>query len=137
MVLAIGHLEGDTVIVDALRSIAAPFAPSAAVEELAYVCDAYGVKRIKADAYSGRWCQQAFEQHGIGYDYIDQNRSALYLDLLPRLNSKTIRLIEHERALNELCQLERRTGRGRDVVDHPKGGSDDHINAIAGLAAAF
>jgi len=37
--------------------------------------------------------------------------------------------------LRELRLLERHTHRsGRDTVDHPKGGRDDHANAVCGVA---
>jgi hypothetical protein len=53
---------------------------------------------------------------------------------LPRLNAKTIRLLDHPRAINQICTLERRTMRGgRDTIDHPPGTHDDLANAIAGL----
>lgn len=52
----------------------------------------------------------------------------------PRLNAKTISLLDHPRAINQICLLERRTTRGRgDVIDHPIGAHDDIANAIAGL----
>jgi hypothetical protein len=34
--------------------------------------------------------------------------------------------------VSQLIRLERRTGRGRDGIDHPPGGHDDLINAAAG-----
>jgi len=56
--------------------------------------------------------------------------------LLPLINSKRVELLDHVKLINQLCSLERRTARGgRDSIDHPPGGHDDLINAVAGLAA--
>ena len=54
--------------------------------------------------------------------------------MLPRINAKTIRLLDHPRTINQICMLERRTMRGgRDSIDHPPNTNDDCANAIAGL----
>ena len=54
---------------------------------------------------------------------------------MPHINSKTIRLLDNPRAINQFAGLERRTSRGgRDVITHPSSGHDDVANAIAGLA---
>ena len=44
-----------------------------------------------------------------------------------------VALLDIERLVHQLNSLERRRGRtGRDIIDHPKGGHDDLINAAAG-----
>jgi hypothetical protein len=79
-----------------------------------------------------RQCVQAARD---SYEPSDLPKSSLYIELLPRLNSKTIKLLDHPRLLNQLCSLERRTARGgRDSVDHSHGGKDDIANAVAGLS---
>lgn len=63
-------------------------------------------------------------------------KKSLYLDLLPKLNSRSIRLLDNARSINQLAALERRTLRGgKDTIDHPPGGHDDVANVIAGVAA--
>jgi hypothetical protein len=76
----------------------------------------------------------AFEKRGIvDYRHCELPRSALYLNLLPHLNSRTVRLLDHPRAVNQIANLERRTARGaRDTIDHPRDQHDDVANAIAG-----
>jgi hypothetical protein len=66
----------------------------------------------------------------------NKDRSALYIELLPLLNSDRADLLDHARCVTQFCQLERRTGRGRDVIDHPPGGHDDICNAVAGALVA-
>jgi terminase large subunit-like protein len=135
MVCAVGHLDdGDVLVVDALREIKSPFDPESAVEEIAQLLALYQVNMTKGDRYSGQWCAQSFEKRSISYELAEQNKSQLYVELLPRINAKTIRLLDHPRAINQICMLERRTVRGgRDSIDHPSNTHDDLANAIAGL----
>src|SRR5215472_10532240 len=134
MVCAVGHLGSDVLVVDALREIRSPFDPESAVEEIAQLLALYRLKTTKGDRYSGQWCTQSFEKRSIRYEHAEQNKSQLYVELLPRINAKTIRLLDHPHAINQICMLERRTARGgRDSIDHPPNTHDDLANAIAGL----
>ncbi len=63
-------------------------------------------------------------------------KSRLYQDLLPLVNSVRIELLDEARSIAQLMALERRVARGgHESIDHPPGGHDDLINAIAGVAA--
>ena len=70
------------------------------------------------------------------YELAAKHKSALYADpFLPLLNSKKILLPRNERAINQICSLERSMQRsGRDQITHPTYGHDDIANAIAGAA---
>jgi len=59
--------------------------------------------------------------------------------LLPVINSGAVDLLENERLIVQLTQLERRTARGgKDSIDHTPGAHDDVANAVAGaLVTAF
>jgi hypothetical protein len=59
------------------------------------------------------------------------NRSEIFLNFPPALNADKVRLLDVPRFRQQLLALERKTirGTGRDVVDHPKAGSDDLANA--------
>ena len=134
MVCAVGHLDDDMLVVDCVREIKAPFDPESATEEISQLLALYKIDETTGDRYSGQWCAQAFEKRGVRYEHAEQSRSQLYLEMLPRVNAKTIRLLDHPRAINQICLLERRTTRGRgDMIDHPSGAHDDIANAIAGL----
>jgi hypothetical protein len=136
MTTAIGHMESDVVVVDAIREVPAPFDPESVVAEFVELFRRYGIKETVGDAYASQWCATAFDRHGITYCHSELNRSQLYLTTLPLINSKTVRLLDHPRAVNQFCSLERRTTRGgRDTVDHRPNASDDLCNAIAGLCA--
>ena len=61
------------------------------------------------------------------------NKSEIYQELLPLLNSRTAALLTNDRLERQLLGLERRTSRaGRDQIDHPRGARDDLANAVAG-----
>jgi hypothetical protein len=135
MTACIGHVEGNTVIVDCLREIPAPFDPESAVGEFVKLFRSYHIAHVYADRYAAAWTAQAFEKRRVAYRHSELAKSALYLNLLPHLNSKTIRLLDNPRAVNQIASLERRTARGgRDTIDHPAQAHDDIANAIAGLA---
>jgi hypothetical protein len=99
------------------------------------ICAAsYGLRTACGDRYAAEWVATAFEKRGVGHNHCELPRSALYLNLLPHLNSRTVRLLDNQRAVSQIASLERRTGRGaRDTIDHPRDAHDDVANAIAGL----
>ena len=132
MTLGIGHREKDSVIVDVCREIPAPFDPESAAEEFASVLKSYGLRMVTGDRYGGEWPRQAFRKRGIEYAPSEQPKNALYTDLLPKLNSRTIQLLDNPRLVNQLAGLERRTSRGgKDSIDHPPAGHDDVANIVA------
>ncbi|MDQ2069061.1 hypothetical protein [Natronospira bacteriovora] len=136
MTLAIGHDEGQTVVVDAIREVKPPFSPEAVVSDFADLMRDYRISRVEGDRYGGEWPRERFAMHRITYDVAQKPRSDLYRDMLPLLNSKRIELPDNDRLVIQLCSLERRTGRsGKDTIDHGTGAHDDLCNAVAGLVA--
>jgi hypothetical protein len=136
MTLAIAHPDRDDIVVDALREITAPFDPESATDEFAKVLRSYGIRRVTGDRYAGEWVRQSFQKRGIEYAVSEMPKSALYVDFLPKLNARTIRLVDNDRLVNQIAALERRTSRGgKDSIDHPPGAHDDLANVIAGVAA--
>ena len=138
MTCCIAHKEGDVIVVDALRENLSPFDPESVVTEYKELFRTYGVHQTYGDRYASEWVAGAFEKRGIKYNHVGAPRSSLYLNLLPKLNSKTVKLLDHSRSINQICSLERRTSRGgNDSVDHPKNGHDDLSNVIAGVCYAL
>lgn len=129
--LAIAHTEGDHAVIDLVRE--AHGSPAAIAAEYSDVLRSYGVRRVTGDRYAGRWPRDEFQKHGITYEVSEHDRSALYIELLARMNSGQVELPPDEKTCRQLISLERRTGRsGRDMIDHPPGGHDDLANAVAG-----
>lgn len=137
MTLAIAHADADgAVIVDALRERPAPFSPEQVVEEFADTIRTYGLSRVRGDRYGGEFCREPFRRRGIQYELSEKPKSDLYRDMLPALNSGQVVLLDSNRIVNQLCNLERRTARGgRDSIDHAPGSHDDLANVIAGVVS--
>jgi hypothetical protein len=137
MTLAIAHKgEDERVIVDLVRERKPPFSPESVVTEFSAALKPYRVREIEGDRWGGEWPREAFAKNGIAYTVSEKPKSAIYTEFLPLLNSGRVELLDHSRTVAQLCALERRTGRGsgRDSIDHPPGGHDDVINAVAGAA---
>lgn len=134
MTLAIAHKEGVTSILDVVREIKPPFSPEAAVAEFSTLLKLYRISTVQGDRYAGEWVREHFRKNGIHYQHSEKPKSALYLDLLPIINSRAVDLLDDDRLVRQLVSLERRTGRGtgRDIIDHPPGQHDDLANAVAG-----
>ena len=135
MTLAIAHRDQDVVVIDALRERVPPFSPEQVVGEFAELLKSYNVTRITGDRFANIWPVEVFANVGIGYEQSAEPKSVLYTNMLPLLNSCRIELLDHSKTINQLIALERRTARGgRESIDHPPGGHDDLINAVAGAA---
>lgn len=135
--LAIGHRESRKVIVDCLREWKSPFSPQYVVHQMAADLQRYGLRRVTGDAYAAEFTVGSFQREGIKYNRAKQNKSELFLELLPRLCSGEIELLDNERLIEQLANLERRTrSGGKDTIDHPSGGKDDLANVVAGVATS-
>ena len=137
MTVAIAHREGDHAVLDVVREARAPFSPEEVVAAFVVLLHRYGIRRVQGDAYGGEWPRAAFRKLSVAYDTCKATKSELYLELLARLNSGHVALLDQARLLSQLSALERRTSRsGRDTVDHPSRGHDDVANAAAGALVA-
>ena len=133
--LCIAHSINDRVVVDLLRSWAAPHNPYTVVSEMTKLLGRFGLNRVVGDNYSAEFVASAFKSHGVRYTRSDKPKSQLYLELLPRLCSGKIELLDDPKLIAQLSALERRTrSGGRDSIDHPTGQHDDCCNALAGAA---
>jgi ribosomal protein L37AE/L43A len=132
MTLGIAHGEGERAILDLLAEREAPFSPQEATKEFCQILKRYKVSEVSGDRYSAQWVSEAFEKLGIRYLPSEKNRSELYLEFLPAMTSGQIELLDNERMKQQFANLQRRTGSGRDSVDHGVGGRDDLSNSAAG-----
>jgi hypothetical protein len=132
--LGITHIDKDgRLILDAARERRPPFSSEAVVGEFVALLKSYRIRQVVGDAYGGDWPREQFRKLGVDYKVSDKNKSELYLEFLPALNSGKVELLDHPRLAAQLAGLERRTARsGKDSVDHPPGSHDDLINAAAG-----
>lgn len=133
--LAIGHREGQIVIIDWLSHVKAEFVPEIVIEDFAAKLKEYNVHSVVGDNYGAEFTSNAFQRRGITYIPSECAKSELMLELLPLMTSNRIELPQNETLIKELSSLERHSGRsGRDIIDHPRNGHDDLANALAGVA---
>jgi hypothetical protein len=131
--ISIGHRQGERLVLDVCRGIRPPFDPSQVVKEYATLLKSYRCYEVTGDRYAGEWVREAFLKHGIHYQHSERSKSELYLEALPLFAQGVVDLLDVKPLTMELMQLERRTARsGKDSVDHPPQGHDDHANATCG-----
>jgi hypothetical protein len=131
--LAISHREGERCVIDGLWAEKGD--PAAITGRYAEILKQYRIYTCTGDRYGGEWPRQEYRKHGITMTNSDLNRSGLYVEVMPMLQTGAVELPPDEKALTQFTLLERRTGRnGKDTIDHPPNGSDDRCNAIAGAA---
>ena len=129
--LAICHREDEAQVVDLARGLRGT--PASIVAEYAEILKSYKITTVRGDKYAGSWPGDEFRKHGIRYIPADQSKSALYVEVLPMLNSGRVQLPPNDKLINQFASLERRTSRvGKDSIDHEQGGHDDLANAVAG-----
>jgi hypothetical protein len=127
--------DGGAVVLDCLHETVPPFDPAQATAEIAKTLKAYSVARVVGDKYAAQWPVAEFSRNDISYEHSERDRSAVYADFLPLLTSGRARLLDSQRLVGQLANLERRASpMGRDRIDHPAGADahDDLSNAAAG-----
>jgi len=133
--LAIGHRDNRKAVIDKLVRYRPPFNPHEVIGRMADELRRYQLRRVVGDNYAADFVSRTFEEHGIRYTKADKPKNVLYGELLPRLCSGEIILLDNTMLIDQLAALERRTrSGGRDIIDHPQGEHDDLANAVAGCA---
>ncbi|REK05518.1 MAG: hypothetical protein DWQ37_23690 [Planctomycetota bacterium] len=137
--LAIAHRKGRIVVLDLVHRYRAPFSPFEVARSMSETLRQWGLVSAVADNYAAEFSVVAFRQHRITLHRSKQSKSQLYLELLPRISSGEVELLDDETLVKQLANLERRTrSGGKDIVDHPatsgarSGARDDLSNAAAG-----
>lgn len=130
--LVIWHREERKVIIDKLCCYAAPHSPYTVIGKMCEELKPFKLSRITGDNYSAEFSASAFRNHGVKFLRSEKPKSALYLELLPVLCSHEIELLDDQKTVDQISNLERRTrSGGKDSIDHPKGAKDDCANVIA------
>jgi hypothetical protein len=120
------------IIQDCLKVKKPPFNPESCVKEFCDALKYYGVDRVTGDKYAGEWVSSSFEKNDVLFEASKLSKSELYLEFLPLIMQGKAELLDHREQFFELRQLERRTGRGKDIIDHPPSQHDDCANVLAG-----
>jgi hypothetical protein len=136
--LAIGHKEkrgqDEVFVVDMVRGTVGKFDPADVTQQYATLLQQYKIRSVTGDAYGAEWVSTAWAKCHVSYSRSELPKSQIYLESIPLFTRGLVQLPEHPTLLRELRLLERRTHRsGRDSVDHPRNGRDDHANAVCGV----
>ena len=132
--IAIGHKKGELCVIDVVRGTAGRFDPQEVTKQYAQLCRDYHISRVTGDNYAREWVAGAWR--GFGFEYIrsQKPKGEIYLEVVPQFTRGLVRLPDHVRLVRELRLLERRTHRsGKDTVEHPRNGHDDHANVTCGV----
>lgn len=131
--VGVAHQDGDHAVLDVVQAWKPPFNPTGVMAEAAELIRRYGRVETVGDRFAAGFVVEGFRANGITYRPSEKDRSAIYLELLPAVNSGRAVLLDDPDLLRELRGLERRRGTsGRDRVDHRAGAHDDRSNAAAG-----
>ncbi|WP_178100995.1 hypothetical protein [Pseudomonas sp. OIL-1] len=129
--MAIGYRDGDTAVICGVWGRRG--SPADITADYAEILRAYGVRQVYSDRYAGQFPAIEFQRHGIRLIYTEHNRSQLYTEALPMLNTGRIELPNDPTLIGQICTLERRPGRLADIIDHAPGGAhDDLANSALG-----
>ena len=136
--LAIGHKHLDQgreiAVLDVLLEYRPPFDPDEVVKLAAENLKQWGIGDVVADAYAAGWPISAFAKHGIGLSHASLSKSEIYVNVVPLFTAGRVRLLNHQRMVDQLCGLKRKVGQGgREIVDHPRNAHDDLANAVCGV----
>jgi len=132
--IAIGHLEGEKVIIDVVRSRSPKFNPDAVTAQYCELLKQYGIKKVYGDKFSGDWSLNSYAKHGIEYIRSEKTKSELYLEAESPFNTEIVDLPDKELAITQLKNLIRKTrSGGKDSVDTDSGQPEDEANVIAGV----
>jgi len=136
--IALGHLEGEKVVIDVIRSRAPKFNPEEVTSQYCDLLKAYGISRVVGDKFSGDWASNAFAKFGITYDRAEKTKSELYLEAEGAFNTGRVSLPNRETAVSQLKALVRRVrSGGRDSVDTDSGQPEDEANVLCGVIAGL
>lgn len=133
--VSVGHIEGETVVIDLVRRWMPPFNASEITADVAAIARAYRCSDgVISDGYSSGFLRAELSRHGVGHRISEFNKSECYLAALPMLTSHKVRLLDLQFVVDEFASLERRPGSGgHDKVDAR--GHEDSANCVAGVIA--
>lgn len=134
--LAIAHKVDRKVVMDYVKRYKPPHSPQAVIKSMSEELKRYHLTTCTGDNYSAEFVVQSFKDNGIYYRKSELPKSGLYLELMPRICSREVELLDDDILVAQLASLERKTrSGGRDSVDHGQGGHDDTANVCAGVCA--
>ena len=81
--MAVGHRDGERVVIDATREMRPPFSPEAVIDDFSGLLRNYRVLKVSGDRYAGEFPRELFRKRGIAYQCSEKPKSDVFRDLLP------------------------------------------------------
>jgi hypothetical protein len=133
--ICVGHRDAKgALIIDVVRGTTGKFEPAEVTKQYAELLREYKIGSVTGDNYAALWVSGTWGDVGIRYTRSELPKSQIYLECVPLFTRGLVRLPDHARLLREFRLLELHQHRGgRQSVDHPRGGHDDHANAVCGV----
>jgi hypothetical protein len=100
--------ETGHVVLDLVREVRPPFSPDQVTFDFCQMLKAYKCHSVKGDKNGGEWPRERFKLHEINYESSSFTNSEIYRSLLLEINSGKGELLDNQRLINQLLQLERR-----------------------------
>lgn len=134
--MAIGHLEGEKVVIDVVRSRQPKFNPDEVTAQCCELLEQYSVYSVIGDKFSGDYASNSFASRGVNYEKCEKSKSELYLEVESTFNTERIEIPDRELLITQLKNLVRkaRSG-GKDSVDSPW--PEDEANVVVGVSHLF
>ena len=132
--IAIGHKDGQKLVIDLVRGTIGKFDPAKVTAGYAALLREYKITTVKGDHFAAGWVDAEFCNNGITYERCELKCSQIYLENAPLFARGVAHLPDHPRLVREMRLLERHVHRsGREAANHPKGGTDDFANVVCGV----
>ena len=110
-----------------------PFNPNQVVLECATIMKTYKCFSAISDRFARDWVRDSFRAQGIEIHFAKLSASEIYLEFLPIVMGRRCELLDNQRLIGQLGNLERRVRQGGyDLITHFPGQHDDLANAAAG-----
>ena len=132
--MGIGHRDQDVLVIDAIWEARPPFSALDVVKGHADALKEWGLSSVMGDDYGAGLVRNMFAKQGIAYQSCPLTASQLYLHSRPAWTSGMVRMLDVQRAIEQLCALRRKVGQGgQESVVHLGKNHDDVGNIIAGI----
>jgi hypothetical protein len=128
--LAVGHVEGERLVLDVCLSqgTPAPFSMFAVIPRFAALLHTYHVRTVVGDAVGGETYRQVWRDEGVSYRVSAKSTSELYEHLEPLLNHRRVDLLDVPALESQLLGL---VWRGPKIT-HEANEHDDYATSAAG-----
>jgi hypothetical protein len=106
--IGVGHLEGEKIIIDAVRARQPKFNPEEVTAQYCRLLGEYSVFSVVGDRYSGDWALNSFQSNGVHYEKCEKPKSELYLEAESTFNTGRIEIPNRDTLLTQLKNLFRK-----------------------------